>query len=99
MHAHLDGVGGEKRRHPLLPSRQRERQLWRLWLWQDPAWRGGGDKRLLGDGVFVADVVVDFDAGSVAGGVAGGVVDGEDLAVDESVLVVEEMLTMICNRY
>ena len=49
--------------------------------------------------MFVADVVVDFDAGSVAGGVAGGVVDGEDLAVDESVLVVEEMLTMICNRY
>ena len=70
-------MGGGRRRHPVLPSWQQEWQLWHLWLRQDPVWRGGRYERVLGDsGV---DVVADC--------VSGGVVDGEDLAVGESVLV------------
>ena len=68
-------MGGEQRRHPVLPSRQWKWQRWQLWVWQDPFWRG--DKSILGE-AGVDDEVE---------GVADCVVDGKDLAVGESVLV------------
>jgi hypothetical protein len=89
VQAHLGGLGwggrGRRRRHlTVLQSQQQEWQFWQMWLLHDHVWRGGGDRRVLGDGG--VHVEGEGDADGVAGAVADDVVDGEALTAGESVL-------------